>query len=259
MTLSQKVEMSNSVVNQGSVQAQFAALNNERDVLRQTTAQTNQARYKEESLLQNLHQRQTTLTNQIRVAHTNLGTENKKKQLLNEEIQRLRDVMEKDRNTILDISNELHDLEEEEQNRKRKFVRDMDVLNDELDKAVQSYKDKLILKGVSVETVKMFLETSIKSEVEKERLLFRNRSEEDEKGFEDASSPKWIVLQQKLGESLDLLEEATDKLDKELSSRKSVRSNIEQIRNKIIKGGLGEVNYYSSIKFIFLIKYHLDL
>jgi len=247
--------MSRSFVNPHSVQAQFANLNNECESLRHSTTVTNNERRQEENLIKKLLQEQRTLTNQIRIAHTNLGAENKKRQLLEDEMKRLRDILRSDRKHILDITSELLGLKDEEKNRKRKFVEEMNDCNNDLEMGLQSYQNKNFLNMISTKTVKMLIDVILEKELDKEK-------KQNKENFQASAevdclnvSTKWKDLDTRMRESHELIKEASSKMRRELNHRQKLKSDISKLRFKVLKGAESiddtrEVRIYYDILYL---------
>ena len=88
------------VINSNSVQSQFASLLREKENLQKQSINANNERRHEESKLQHYRSIQSTLSEKIRIAHATLGVKSKKKQMLNVESQRLRKVLQDDKDAI---------------------------------------------------------------------------------------------------------------------------------------------------------------
>ena len=142
----------NQIINATSVQSQFASLLRDKDNLQKQASNADRERYFEESKLQNLHSLQSTLSEKIRIAHTNLGVQAKKKQMLNTEMKRLSKVLEDDRKTIEALTVKIGKVERENIERKFQFVKEMDGLNVEMEDALRMYEEsglENILKSVN--------------------------------------------------------------------------------------------------------------
>lgn len=146
----------NQVINPNSVQTQFAALVRDKENLLKQSTNADNERRQEETKLQNLRSMQNALSEKIRIAHSTLGVQSKKKQILNQEIQRLKKVLQDDRNEIEALAEKVKSIERENIERKFQFVKEMDGLNDDLTDSLRMYEEKGIenaLKSVDSCTV----------------------------------------------------------------------------------------------------------
>ena len=149
------------VINSNSVQSQFASLLREKENLQKQSTNANNERRHEESKLQHYRSIQSTLSEKIRIAHATLGVKSKKKQMLNVESQRLRKVLQDDKDAIEKLAEKVEKAESENIAKKFQFVKEMDGLNDELTDALRMYEEKGIEKTLrnisSCRVVEQFL------------------------------------------------------------------------------------------------------
>ena len=207
--------MSGRVVNQNSVQAQFFALNRDRDGLRIATNTSVRERRDEEDLLRRLRETQAALAEKIEATNATLGLETKKRQLLCAEDGRLNKVMKEEKNSIIELTSELEELNGEDRVRKVGFVKEMNSLNDELDSSLRQYEDRRIMRLLTEESIS--------------RVVF---SRLNELGPGEGISQE---LSNKLTESFDLLKEAASKLKNEVVTKKSLMGEIHGMRAKMMR------------------------
>ena len=227
--------MPSNIVDPSSVQKQFVILNKECDNIRQTIMAKHKARLQEGQLLQTLHQTRSFITHQIRIAHETLGSKNKRKQLLKDEIQRLRNLSMTDMAYILEISETLDQLQAAERRSKRKFINQMNLINDEHDKSLRACREHDILKCITLESIRKLLHISEKEDVQNEGQRYGRKFEAQNvptkqtniilKSTDENSS--WNQVSIELKESLQLLDGATTKINFEVNEQKRLKILVE--------------------------------
>jgi len=233
--------MNGPVVNHISVQAQFASLNNDREQLRNTTSSLNRERKQEEETIRSLRFTEQALADQVRIAHAKLGAENKKRQLLREETTRKQCLLEKDRKEITILANRLFQLEEEEKTRRMKSVKEIDMLNDELELIIRQYEERGLVKVITVDTAELFLKTSIQSRIGPQvaadvicndsALLSDVEREEGEKKMNE----EWQNVAIAMEKHIQLLKDATFKYRRELQTRMILEEQVQALRRKMLR------------------------
>uniref|UniRef100_A0A6U3W7C5 Uncharacterized protein n=1 Tax=Ditylum brightwellii TaxID=49249 RepID=A0A6U3W7C5_9STRA len=233
--------MNGPVVNHISVQAQFASLNNDREQLRNTTSSLNRERKQEEETIRSLRFTEQALADQVRIAHAKLGAENKKRQLLREETTRKQCLLEKDRKEITILANRLFQLEEEEKTRRMKSVKEIDMLNDELELIIRQYEERGLVKVITVDTAELFLKTSIQSRIGPQvaadvicndsALLSDVEREEGEKKMNE----EWQNVAIAMEKHIQLLKDATFKYRQELQTRMILEEQVQALRRKMLR------------------------
>lgn len=118
---------------------------------------------------------------------------------------------------------------------------EMEVLNDQLHKEIQIYKDKMLLKMISVDSMENFYETVIKSETNKEHILQSTTTQDDSGSicYNEETSGTWNQLESNLRESLELLKKANAEYDFENELQNKLQNDIANERSKMIQRSHG--------------------
>jgi len=215
--------MSAGVVDPRSVQDQFVLLTRECDKLRRDVDIAEKNRRNEEVSLQNLRSRQATITNEIRAAHAKLGTFTKKKELIENEKMRLDAIFEDDRNQIISLNDTLGRMKMKEERQKKIFIKEMDSLNNDMDRELKRYEEKKIIsRHITVESVKLVIDTKIR--------------EESERNTDTNEINIWNDFATNVQYSLDTQREENLKFERELKYQKDLKREIETLRSRALKG-----------------------
>jgi chromosome segregation ATPase len=235
--------MEGRVIDPNSVQSQFQSLTRERDALRHEATVADRNRRGEEEAFAKFRSMEADLTEKLRVAHAILGAETKKRQLLRGEEARLKRVMDTDRSAILELSNTLKDLQDEDRARKLVFIREMDSLNDELDSSLRQHEEWGLMKLVTEESVQAIIDS----------ISTANEDEEEK-----------ISTGENLKESLELLLEATSKLNAEKQIASSLQKEVDELRQKVLSNPISfedgahvSVREYRKPHFHIFVQIHL--
>jgi hypothetical protein len=148
-----------------------------------------------------------------------------------------------DRSAILELSNTLKDLQDEDRARKLVFIREMDSLNDELDSALRQHEEWNLMKLVTKESVQAIIDS----------ISTANEGEEEK-----------ICTGESLKESLELLLEATSKLNAEKQTSASLQKEVDELRQKVLSnptsfedGAHVSVRECHQLHFHIFVKIHL--
>lgn len=143
------------VVESHSVQSQFAALTRDRDRLRWEVEAADRQRRQQEGLLGELHNLQTSLSQQIQTAHSSLGTFQKQKTLLENEKARLSTMLHKEREELHACQNKLQRLTETQKHSKETYLQEMHEWNEELEQLLTQAEEKEWKRVISSQTIDM--------------------------------------------------------------------------------------------------------
>ena len=106
-----------NVVDNNSIQSQFAQLTRERDELRYGCSTAERELHRENEQVNQIRQKQTRLADEIRVAHAAVGEVSKKRKMVLDDIKHLKVNIECDKAKTLEITVRIDHLEAEETNR----------------------------------------------------------------------------------------------------------------------------------------------
>lgn len=213
------------VIDPTTVQAQFRALAQDKDRLSSLVISADQKRQQEEASLRILRSNHSILVEKTRVLSSNLGTQQKKKSMLQEEIQRFNRVIEHDTLKLKQLSEEMGSLEKYETEKKKQFVKDMDKLNDQmvdtLRRAEEGKLDK-VLNVVFCRELEQFLVKKIGS----------LKSEHDETAGKEELE-KWVAINKHFHGSVEKLSNQVDKLVDENENFRKLEEKVFDLREKV--------------------------
>lgn len=207
------------VVKSNSVQSQFADLTRERDNLRNAALGAARNRQMQENSIKALRQVQTTLMEDLRGAHTTLGTETKKRVLLQEEQSSKTKILEQDRAEIAKLNRDLVEMEAKEKNSKIAYSKEMTSLNDDLEDALRQQEEHALRKIISVPTIKYLLETL--NAVESQIAMTKEERQ---------------ALCVGIVQSREMLQEAVDMMDKEVHTKQELEEESRRLRYQAMQG-----------------------
>lgn len=170
----------------------------------------------------NLRESHASITEKIRVAHALLGTETNKRQLLHLEEGRLRKLLGDDRAAIVELAGKLEGFDAEEKARKVQFMKEMHTLNDELESSLTQYEEKSWMNLITFDSIQLLIE-----EVSSAGLGMDLKSD----GNDSGSS-----LTERLTESFELLQGATEKINHKNETRKNLEEEVRNLRAKALLG-----------------------
>lgn len=223
--------MERRIVDPNSVQTQFATLNRDRDAYQNAAKAADYQRINEEKILRNLRSTQTELLEKLRFAHSKLGEEDKKRNILREEEARLKKSLKEDKHEIIRLTSEVDGMESEEKTQKKSFVKEIDRLNIDLDKELKIYREKLAMKDITVKNLRILLNTKMLEE-----MKWEEEQQQNQGGGSDHQN-KWRNLSEKLNQSLEIFQDSTDKYKNEMNTLKSFESEKHMMRTKMITNG----------------------
>jgi predicted RNase H-like nuclease (RuvC/YqgF family) len=131
-----------SRVDPTSVQAQFAALNRSRDVLRQQLQQIETERRSHEASISQLKQRCTALSTEHHVLHESLGKHRMRKTLLEKEKARLSTLFSNERQQLEMISHGIQEMVDESKQSKMNFCRQLQQISQSTEDLIQKHEDR---------------------------------------------------------------------------------------------------------------------
>lgn len=210
-----------SLVQTNSVQSQFLALTRDRDALRIAIETTDRDRRTVEKQLQELHEAHRTLTEQVREAHGNMSCFNGKRALLNEEYTRLNRQLERERQTLEGSLKQVGKAEDELKTKRRAYCQEMKGLSENLEQLLRQFESSRLQALVSSETVKRLKE------------VWQQKREK----VADAEK-----IEARLDDAIGLLQEAIEKLNKEVISNKKLKQQVEAVRQQILSKGEASVS-----------------
>lgn len=152
-----------SRVDPTSVQAQFAALNRSRDVLRQQLQQVETERRSHEASISQLKQRCTALSTEHHVLHESLGKHRMKKTLLEKEKARLSTLFTSERQQLEMIGHGIQEMVDESKQSKIDFCRQLQKISQSTEDLIQRHEDRhwtaLLRDDKSVQILQKFATT----------------------------------------------------------------------------------------------------
>eukprot|EP00814_Leptocylindrus_danicus_P004349 CAMPEP_0116017118 /NCGR_PEP_ID=MMETSP0321-20121206/7865_1 /TAXON_ID=163516 /ORGANISM="Leptocylindrus danicus var. danicus, Strain B650" /LENGTH=274 /DNA_ID=CAMNT_0003487265 /DNA_START=60 /DNA_END=884 /DNA_ORIENTATION=+ len=211
--------MASGTVNNNSIQSQFSQLHREREELQHATKLAESQMAKEVQAIAMLNDHQVKVMNEIRTAHSNLGTTTKKRQMFLKEIEALKGAIRDDREGVKELANELGHLEEAERNQKKAFVKQMDSLNEELDNELKRHEFEILQRMVTPRNVELLLER-LKTQ-QKDGTDIQNSAE----------------LQNQLITGLRQLKDGAKKRDEAIVVKNRLEEELEKLRSHGLKSG----------------------
>lgn len=206
------------IINPNSVQSQFASLVRDKENLQKQSTNANNERRHEESKLLHYRSIQSTLSEKIRIAHTTLGVKSKKKQMLNAESQRLRKVLQDDRDAIEKLAVKVEKVESENIVKKFQFVKEMDGLNDDLADALRMYEEKGIEKTLKNISSCRFIEQFLRDKLQQPDL---------------EQNQYWNEVLLSISNVIDRFEKNLQNLNNEKARCSSLRAKAEELRLEV--------------------------
>jgi hypothetical protein len=131
-----------SRVDPQSVQAQFAALNRSRDMLRQQLHQIETERRNHEASISQLKQRSTALSTEHHVLHESLGKHRMKKTLLEKEKARLSTLFASERQQLETIGHGIQEMVDDSKKSKIDFCRQLQEISQSTEDLIQKHEDR---------------------------------------------------------------------------------------------------------------------
>mmetsp|Transcript_9925 Transcript_9925/g.21352 ORF Transcript_9925/g.21352 Transcript_9925/m.21352 type:complete len:303 (+) Transcript_9925:199-1107(+) len=215
-----------------SVQSQFATLKKESDVYSRSADDAERERQREEHHLNVLQSSRLRLEDEIRVAHTELGTETRKKKILDDEKKRLMQTMDADRQAIINISSELKGIDADERTQKMQFVKEMESLNNELEFLLAQCENQKTIGLLDADTINWLVETKLNQKLLSIQSGLGGDNPDDESNF--AEIEKWNEVISKTKTELDALAQAQEKLDAAEKEKGGLEHRVRELRNKFV-------------------------
>ena len=215
-----------------SVQTQFAVLKKDTDAYRNAANAADRDRRREEEQLRVLQSSRIRLEEDIRVAHTELGTETRKKKILDDERKRLKDTMETDRQAIIKITSELKGIDADEKRQKINFVKEMESLNNELEFLLSQCENQKTLRLLDAETMNWMIETKLSQKVRSVQSDSDGPNVEDGSYF--AEIEKWNVILSKTKNESEAFADAHQKHDASLKEKDELENLVHGLRIKFM-------------------------
>lgn len=141
------------VVDNQSVQSQFASLTRERDHLRNQCASFEAKTRQQHALIGELQKHQAVLASQLHSAYTNHGIFQKSKALAENEKTRLTNELSKERQELQQAQDKLKSLLETQKQSKLSFLKQMHEWNDELQQILDQTEQQEWSRVISTETI----------------------------------------------------------------------------------------------------------
>ncbi len=215
-----------------SVQSQFASLKKESDAYSHAADDAERDRQREEHQLHVLQSSRLRLEDEIRVAHTELGTETRKKKILEDEKKRLLKTMEVDRQAIIKITSELEGIDADEKRQKMNFVKEMESLNNELEFLLDQCEDQKTIGLLAVDTIDWLIEAKLNQKLMSVQSGPGGENPDDESNFTEIE--RWNEVISKTKSALDELGQAQDTLDSAEKEKEELEHRIQELRNKFV-------------------------
>jgi hypothetical protein len=145
------------VVDQASIHAQFSMLQAERDQLRCQVVSLDRNRRQEEQALMTLRQTYQRLGQELRVANDTLGGLNNKRQALENEYERLRQLHNFEKKELMGLTEEMEERYRIEQNDKQAFVTELDGVNAKMDRSIRAYEEFKARESITADAISALL------------------------------------------------------------------------------------------------------
>ena len=198
----------------------------ERDAHNTSTQSSERERRHNENLLASLRSNLQQLVDQLNVAKSAEGEVTRKLQNLADSKTRLGKSIEVDRGEIVRVANELRGKEKEEKDQMRKFVKEMEVMNDEHDALLCKVENGKMLRLLDAETIRWLLESELFS-----RVVSRCTERMDE-DYKEAENEKWRGVQVKIEEAAGGLMEVGEKIGQGVKDRAELETALKDLREK---------------------------
>lgn len=220
----------------------------ERDAHNTSTQSSERERRHNENLLASLRSNLQQLADQLNVAKSAEGEVTRKLQNLADSKTRLGKSIEVDRGEIVRVANELRGKEKEEKDQMRKFVKEMEVMNDEHDALLCKVENGKMLRLLDAETIRWLLESELFS-----RAVSR-RTEGMDEDYKEAENEKWRGVQVKIEEAAGGLMEAGEKIGQGVKDRAELEKTLKDLREKF-----ASVHPVSLLSFLAVSSFHIVL
>lgn len=158
------------IIDPSSVQRQFHALVEDKKHLTAILTQADTERKKEEETLHKLRKTQISLNERHRIASSHLGSQRKKLSMLQDEMNRLEHKLSMDRKDLEQLAKDRKVLEHENVSCKYQFVKEMDVMNDEMVDTLRQIDESKLEHLLNVDVVE-YLEQCLIQRVKEMELL----------------------------------------------------------------------------------------
>jgi chromosome segregation ATPase len=204
---------------------QFNALLSERDAHNAAAATAERERRREEQTLSSHRSAAQHLLERLNVSKSKEGEVARKLQNLNEAKLRLKKAIDSERAEIVKVTDELRGKEHQEREQKRAFVKEMEVMNDELDDLLCKVENEKVLRLIDGETVQWLLETKLGGLVERASVGM-------DENYVEAENEKWREIRGKIEEAAGELADADEKVKEGIREKAELEKMLRALREK---------------------------
>eukprot|EP00979_Chaetoceros_neogracilis_P007096 scaffold1480_cov250-Chaetoceros_neogracile.AAC.3 len=158
---------SSQVINPNSVQSQFKALASHKTKLDSQIHQANAERLAETQKFNAIRASHLHIMERVRVASSNVGVEEKKRQVFSKEVGRLESNLKEDQNALKSASLGVEKMQQSQTQSKYQFVKEMEKVNEEMGDALRRFEECGLEALLNVDTcliLQQFLENKVNSQ-----------------------------------------------------------------------------------------------
>ena len=213
---------SSQVINPNSVQSQFQALASHKTKLDNQIRQANAERLTETQKFNSIRASHLNIMERMRVASSNVGVEEKKRQVFSKEVRRLESNLKEDQNALKAASLGVEQLQKLQTQSKYQFVKEMENVNEEMGDALRRFEECGLEALLNVDTclvLKQFLENKVNCQ--------------PQGTINDIEKSNWVKLLHNISSMVERLESLTGMCEEEKGKNVELFDKADGFRNAV--------------------------
>jgi hypothetical protein len=220
---------SSQVINPNSVQSQFQTLASHKTHLENQIRQANAERLAETQKINSIRASHQNLMERMRVASSNIGVEEKKREVYRNEVGRMESNLKEDQTALKELSVGVEKLQQLQTQSKYQFVKEMESLNDEMGDALRRWEESGLEALLNVDTcqvLKQFLERKVHVHVTNMNCQPQGSNNDNEKS-------QWVELLHDIDSFAERLETLNGMCKEEKENNAELFDNAMEFRNAV--------------------------
>ena len=216
---------SSQVINPNSVQSQFQALASHKTHLENQIRQANAERLTETQKINSIRASHQNLMERTRVASSNIGVEEKKREVYRNEAGRMESNLKEDQTALKELCLGVEKLQQFQTQSKYQFVKEMESLNDEMGDALRRWEESGLEALLNVDTcqvLKQFLERKV-----------TNVNCQPQGSNNDNETSQWVDLLQDFASFAERLETLNGMCKEEKENNAELFDKAMEFRNAV--------------------------
>jgi hypothetical protein len=195
--------------------------------LQQQIRQADADRLVETQTIARIRQAQQNLMERIRIASSNNGVEEKKRETLKNEVKRLEETLKDDKKELKQLSLEVDQLKKKEMESKYQFVKEMEAINDEMADALRRCEECNLENILTLESCRVMEEYLL------QKMNIYDNDDHDHYRHQEPAVAAWKERVVQIGALVKSLEECHEKCQREKATQSLLLQTASDLRNTV--------------------------